>query len=628
MKEKSPIEKNAERKQIDLLSEALNGASNANGYWLNASGKGYPKFHPRGVSVSPFNALFMALHSDKNGCGSNLFIHYNEAKAMGMSVREHERGVPFLFYNWNRYVNRNNPEEIISRTAYLGLDEQDRKHYKGVHNREVRTLFNIDQTTLQDVDRPSYEAALRQYGGVAERGYTEADNRKLHIRFNDFLLKMKDSLVPVRYDGSGMPHYETDKDAVYMPRQRNFDHYHDYIQETLRQIVSATGHQQRLAREGMVMKNGMAPSEDALKQERLIVEVASGIKMLELGLPARLSEESLKTVEYWNRELQENPLMMAAIESDVNNALEVIRKAERGEKIEYATIRNRRQTSDMRAELPKHHAIADEIARHPDKDKKTIIVVRDNAAKTADVVLPAGASTEVDNEVPGMNKSRIERALRKEGFEQIRFFNPDGALGFRPDDSYFSGKEVSLARLKNWEIQELSTLDVAPAVKQACEVSFDRVQMIQDDKNRWALYIKPENENGYSVYPDKEDVNRFFSTLKQAMNNIDKVRMELAHKYYALAETKPDLKVDLFSCGEKDIDMSRIQRVSVFKTKQDGILCAATIDGRRPEPRSVTQQRLQAEPGGRSLCRCAAQRTGTGQFRGNSGISRKEAGTE
>ena len=576
-----------------MLSEALNGASNANGYWLNASGKGYPKFHPRGVSVSPFNALFMALHSDKNGCGSNLFIHYNEAKAMGMSVREHERGVPFLFYNWNRYVNRNNPEEIISRTAYLGLDEQNRKHYKGVHNREVRTLFNIDQTTLQDVDRPSYEAALRQYGGVAERGYTEADNRKLHIRFNDFLLKMKDSLVPVRYDGSGMPHYETDKDAVYMPRQRNFEHYHDYIQETLRQIVSATGHQQRLAREGMVMKNGMAPSEDALKQERLIVEVASSIKMLELGLPARLSEESLKTVEYWNRELQENPLMMAAIESDVNNALEVIRKAERGEKIEYATIRNRRQTSDMRAELPKHHAIADEIARHPDKDKKTIIVVRDKAAKTADVVLPAGASTEVDNEVPGMNKSRIERALRKEGFEQIRFFNPDGALGFRPDDSYFSGKEVSLARLKNWEIQELSTLDVAPAVKQACEVSFDQVQMIQDDKNRWALYIKPENGSGYSVYPDKEDVNRFFSTLKQAMDNIGKVRMELAHKYHALAETKPDLKVDLFSCGVKDIDLDRIQRVSVFKTKKDGILCAATIDGRKPEPRAVTQQQWQ-----------------------------------
>ena len=29
-------------------------------------------------------------------------------------------------------------------------------------------------------------------------------------------------------------------------------------------------------------------------------------------------------------------------------------KAERGEKIEYATMRNRRQTSDMQEQLPKH----------------------------------------------------------------------------------------------------------------------------------------------------------------------------------------------------------------------------------------------------------------------------------
>ena len=593
MKEKSQFEKNAADKQVELLSGALSGAVSAGGHWLNATGKGYPKFYPAGVAVSPFNALFMALHSDKHGCKSNLFTLYSEAKARGESVKEHEKGVPFLFYNWNKYVNRNNPNEIISRDDYQKLSPEEKNRYKGVHNREIRTLFNIDQTLLPHVDRKAYDDALAKYGNSVEQGFGEKELRELRPKFNAFVQSISRNLAPVRTDGSGVAHYDSQKDAIYIPRQKNFAHYTDYTQETLRQIIAATGHQQRLAREGMVMKNGIPPTEDAVKQERLIAEIASGIKMLEMGLPARLSDESVKLVDYWNRELKENPCLIDAIESDVNNALEVIRKAERGEKIEYATIRNRRQTSDMRAELPKHHAIADEIARHPDKDKKTIIVVRDNAAKTADVVLPAGASTEVDNEVPGMNKSRIERALRKEGFEQIRFFNPDGALGFRPDDSYFSGKEVSLARLKNWEIQELSTLDVAPAVKQACEVSFDRVQMIQDDKNRWALYIKPENENGYSVYPDKEDVNRFFSTLKQAMNNIDKVRMELAHKYYALAETKPDLKVDLFSCGEKDIDMSRIQRVSVFKTKQDGILCAATIDGRRPEPRSVTQQQWQ-----------------------------------
>ena len=36
MKEKSQIEKNAEERQIELLSTALNEASNAGGHWLNA----------------------------------------------------------------------------------------------------------------------------------------------------------------------------------------------------------------------------------------------------------------------------------------------------------------------------------------------------------------------------------------------------------------------------------------------------------------------------------------------------------------------------------------------------------------------------------------------------------------
>lgn len=590
MKEKSPIEKNAEEKQVALLSTALSGAANAGGHWLNAAGKGYPKLYPRGVSVSPFNALFMALHSDKNGCRTNLFTQYGDAKARGTSVRESEQGVPFLFYNWNRYVHRNNPEEIISREAYLGLDAEQKKQYKGVHNREVRTLFNIDQTTLPFVNQEEYREVLAQDGSAVERGYTEADERRLHVRFNSFLLKMRDNLVPVRSDGSGMPHYETDRDAVYMPRQRDFEHYNDYVQETLRQIVSATGHQQRLAREGMVMKNGMAPSEDAVRQERLVVEIASGIKMMELGLPARLSDDSLKMVDFWNRELVENPLQVGALESDVNNALEVMRKAEKGEKIEYATLRNRRQTSDMRDQLPKHHLVADEIRKHPDKEEKSVILVIDRKAQSADVVLPAGASPEANNETPGMSKARIGRALRAEGIENVRFFNPDGAWGYRPDDSYFAGKQVVLARLKNWSLEKLSTLDVSPAVRMANDIGFDKVQMIQDDKNRWALYIKPENGEGYSIYPDKDDLNRFFSTVKQSMDNIDKVRMELAHKYHALAETRPELKVDLFGVGTQDIDLNRIQRVSIFKTKKDGILCVATIDGKKLQPRSVTAQ--------------------------------------
>jgi hypothetical protein len=404
---------------------------------------------------------------------------------------------------------------------------------------------------------------------------------------------MKDNLVNVRQDGTGVAHYDTEKDVIYLPRQRDFEHYNDYVQEMMRQLVSATGHQQRLAREGMVMKNGKAPSEDAVKKERLITEIASGVKMLELGLPARLSKDSLSMVDYWTRELKEDPCLIDAIESEVNGALKVLKKAELGEKVEYATDQHQRETAQIQVQLPNHYFVADEIKQHPNEEQRTVVIVRDDASKTADVVLPQGASLEVNNEIKGMNKQRFTNALQKEGYDNVRFYNPDGALGFRPDDSYFADKKITVSRLRNWSIEDLSSLDASEAVTHSRDIGFDNVQLVKDDKERWALYIKPEGKEGFAVYPDKGDLNHFFTTLKQSMDNIERVREELAQKYYAMAEAKPDLKVDIFGGNEQEVDLNRIQRVAVFRAKSGECLCAATIDGKKLQPRSVSPSQWQ-----------------------------------
>ena len=593
MKEKTEFEQRTADKQVSLLSQALTSAVNADGHWLNASGKLYPRLYPKGFAVSPFNALVLALDSDAKGCRTNLFTLFSEAKARGESVREHEKGVPFLFYNWNKYVNRNNPDDVISKEAYSGLSEQDRQQYKGVKNRETRMLFNIDQTILPMSNETDYNIALKKAGNMEDRGYGAKEDKQLHGHVNGFLQKMKENLVTVRQDGSGIAHYNTEKDVIYLPRQRDFEHYNDYVQEAMRKLVSATGHQQRLAREGMVMKNGVAPSEDAVKKERLITEIASGVKMLELGLPARLSKDSLGMVDYWTRELKEDPCLIDAIESEVNGALKVLKKAELGEKVEYATEQNQRETAQMQDQMPRHFFVADEIKQHPSEERRTVVIVRDDAAKTADVVLPQGASLEVNNEIKGMNKQRFTNALQKEGYDTVRFHNPDGALGFRPDDSYFADKKITVSRLKNWSIEDLSSLDTTEAVTHSRDIGFDSVQMVKDDKERWALYIKPEGKDGFAVYPDKGDLNQFFTTLKQSMDNIESVRLELAQKYYAMAEAKPDMKVDIFGLDSQEVDLNRIQRVAVFRAKSGACLCAATIDGKKMQPRSVSPSQWQ-----------------------------------
>lgn len=720
-KDKSPQEKAAVEREKELLSGALNGAAISGGYWLNASGRTAPRFYPKGPEVSPFNALILGMHADRGGYKTARYFSFNEAKKNGEAVLQGEKGVPFHWYKWEKYVNRNDPSDTMSREDYLQLDKEERKQYKGVRNREIRILFNVDQTTLPDSIPETYRALLENHGGINDRGNLKAEERQLRNAVNHFVAQIKENLVPIRKDGTGTPRYDTAKDAVYMPDQKHFSSYPDYVQELVRQVASATGHRQRLAREGMVMQGGKAPSEDAVKYERLVAELAAGVKMMDFGLPAKMSAESLPLVEYWTQELQENPTLLEAIETDVNNAVEVMRKAERGEKIEYATLLDHKRTTELRekqkpqvdsresailidiirkggmgvdsrnfaspaekqaflekfnlgfydkkveeALLKVHdedpevmeiafteavhygtqmaesckeymptewntkgsYTVSDSLKGIPDRSTKEMVIVRDRQTGIVDVVLPAGAlegghvafpdgdkrpycltpdevmnaqersergAKAVTNNLPGFSKTRIDSALRAQGATFVRFFNKDGLLGFRPDDSYFEGKEVTTAKLEGKELRTLSYIDVSEAVENATSVQFDRIQMLRDDDGRWALYLKPQGETSFSVYPDKEDVNRFFTTIKQGQQEASaEVRHDLANKYYALAQNRPELKVDLFAGPAENADLSKIKRVNIFRTKDERILCAPVIDGiEKVQPRLVTPQQWQ-----------------------------------
>ena len=199
------------------------------------------------------------------------------------------------------------------------------------------------------------------------------------------------------------------------------------------------------------------------------------------------------------------------------------------------------------------------------------------------------------NDLQGFSKDRIESALMKSGSSYVRFFNNDGSLGYKPDDSYFENKEVTVAKLKGWELKEVSKLHISKAVNQIIAPTFEHIQMLRDDKGRWALYLKLENENGFSVYPDKADLNQFFSTIKQEqMEESQHLRLELAMKYYTKVQNRPDLKFDLFDMGVNTEDTDKITHVSIFRTRDDKLLCLPTIEGtEKLTPREITQQQWQ-----------------------------------
>lgn len=351
-----------------------------------------------------------------------------------------------------------------------------------------------------------------------------------------------------------------------------------------RAVVAATGTENRLDRSG---RNNLLPEDDA-KHEQLVRELAAGVMMARQGLPAILSKENEKLIPYWEREIKENPKLLGIVERDVNNAVETIDNLVAKRKVDYEAIRGQLPGKTM--ENPSKYSISQDLAKLPNIETKEIVVVKDILRKEADVILPAGASLEVNNEVSGMRKDRITIALKKEGIDDVRFYNAGGSLGLNKPNSYFQGKEVTLNNLKQYELVPHHTLDVEKQAAPKKGVVIKNFQAIKDDNGRYAFFIKPENEPSFSVYPAKEHLNTFYNVIKTDKQAI--VHDALAQRYYEMATKHPDTKLDLITPKKVDVDMKLIERPSITSSAQDAKqkLIFATINGRRVQAPINKQQ--------------------------------------
>lgn len=351
-----------------------------------------------------------------------------------------------------------------------------------------------------------------------------------------------------------------------------------------RAVVAATGTENRLDRSG---RNNLLPEDDA-KHEQLVRELAAGVMMARQGLPAILSKENEKLIPYWEREIKENPKLLGIVERDVNNAVETIDNLVAKRKVDYEAIRGQLPGKTM--ENPSKYSISQDLAKLPNIETKEIVVVKDILRKEADVILPAGASLEVNNEVPGMRKDRITIALKKEGIDDVRFYNAGGSLGLNKPNSYFQGKEVTLNNLKQYELVLHHTLDVEKQAAPKKEVIIKNFQAIKDDNGRYAFFIKPENEPSFSVYPAKEHLNTFYNVIKTDKQAI--VHNALAQRYYEMATKHPDTKLDLITPKKVDVDMKLIEHPSITSSAQDAKqkLIFATINGQRVQAPINKQQ--------------------------------------
>ena len=685
--------------QAQLISGALVAAVAADGVFMNKDGKKSPDFASREhMIVSPFNAMMMALHSDVNGYKTNQYVTFDDAKSNGFSVKKGESGLSYNWYAFDKYVNRYDSNDVITKDAYEALEEDKKGLYKQFRSKEEKSIFNVDQTTMSSVKKDDYKQLLAAEDksvvgrAVKENVDTPAEdispienlkanaggamlllrtaNNTYELHGDDAvkagqLLGMKVTDHPDMKDGEGnavkvvsIPKADLDTilpkiirsgervaiadkpeseavlkrygtaDRIYKDmaeltesmkkaggdnvivssiRETGYDretgilHINDSrssapgeevktaisrANDLYRAIALYTGNTERLNRGGKMLP------DDAVKYDRLVSELSAGVLMSRKGLPATLSTSSQSLVPYFERELKEDSKLVGRLENDVNNTVKVIGMIRKGEVVDYATIRGEKSIEAMR---PKFYTIASELNTLPDMESKRVVIVKDAKEKSAAVILPAGASLEVKNEVPGMSKERIAISLKKEGIDgdKITFYNAGGSLGLNQPNEFFADKEVIVGHLKQYEIMVDETLDLKEEIARTGMVDIEQVSMIKDDANKYVLYIKPAEGKPITVYPEASDIKLFFANLRT--ENFDAVRENLGQKYYAFIQKYPEMEAGVLMPEiPEEVNLARITKVNIAKDKRDEsrYVMFAEIDGDRVH-HTVTKDQAQ-----------------------------------
>lgn len=657
-----------------LLLGALELAKGNKGIWMNKAGKSNAEFLGQKTPISPYNSVMMNLHSDQKGYSTNVYTSFADLKKSDDYVKTNEKSLPFNWTHWD-YQNIAT-KEIIERSKYNKLPEEEKSLYTKHSTRQSLPIFNIEQTSL--TSKEIYRDILRENGtkfeklserGVSsmmkfaeklkenhptalviakqDNGYrmygkdankankvlgltltqTELNGEKIkytsfpHDRLDSYLPKLIQAkqwvVVADSLDSAelirGVPDEKeilnkayssvqkfakaagADYERVLVLQNSEYDKANDKIvisgknysntgnkrqaaiekaNDIYRTMVAATGSEQRLDRMG---RNNLLPKDDT-KYEHFVQDIAAGILMARQGLPAILSKENMQHIDYWKREIRENPKLMGVLEKDVNNAIESIDRHMKQEVVMYKTIRDGFPPKDLAVDA-RQYQISGDLAKLPDIDSKEIVIVKDKAKGFADVILPEGASLEENVEISGIRKDRIRTALGKEGINDVKFYNAGGAFALKETNDYYKDKTIVTGRLKQYEFVQSKEIDASPQIEAAAEKKIDIFTHIRDAKGQYAFFIKPENEPSFSIYPSDVHKRTYFDVIKT--DEKDKIHNALAQKYYAVASKNPEVKVELVMPKTQGLDMSKIERSTITKDREDPNkkYVTATVDG-------------------------------------------------
>ena len=356
-------------------------------------------------------------------------------------------------------------------------------------------------------------------------------------------------------------HYDAEADRVVFSGLGRTPYYDaaDTIEQVngiYRSVVEAIGDRRRLDRANRI---AMIPGDSA-KYDTLVRDLSAAVLMGRDGLPSKLSGESMRNIDFFRQELQDNPCTVNIIAKHVNETVESIDRHERGKAVNYSVVRGQHYSNYSM----KDYSVISKVNDIPAKETKEMVIIYDGKKKHADVILPADASLSTEK---GMRKDRIEKALGKQGYTDVALYNAGGVNGLKAVNGYFMGKDVEVGRLNQYNIVKVKTVDLSKELNLSKNISEGKgISAIKGNDGKYVFVLRPTGESRFTIRPvgGSLDMKKFFNVLKSpsSAENRKQVLSTLEDKYYTLAQAHPELKVDVLTPKyDNSLDLSRLERV-------------------------------------------------------------------
>jgi len=269
-----------------------------------------------GRRLSGISQILASMSMIHHGFEANKWMTFKQAVELGGSVIKGSKSTTIV---WLRpFVI-----DIVDGKEKLRSPEGDELH-KAIEDGKViwsyrsAPYFNVGQ--IEGLDDKYYEAIRPTSAlGLGDAFTPVAEAEK----FVELLQQSSEASLKLKHQGVSA-HYSPASDTVVMPETGKFHDELYYYGTLFHELGHWTGHQSRLARDGIVGFDSFGSKKYAF--EELVAELTATFKAAEMGLERQVREDHVQYIQSWIEVLKKDPKAIFNASGEAMKAVNLLNK--------------------------------------------------------------------------------------------------------------------------------------------------------------------------------------------------------------------------------------------------------------------------------------------------------------